>query len=152
MKFQSMPLHPNSIPYQKNTSLFFHKQPILYLTFHHPIPFQRTVVFVNLRIAHRWSFLVYLVKPNLLETCTSCRPANLAEARLPWDDFWSQPLEIGKPPWNVVERCHVKWQMCHLKFDDECYQICVLWNMETLNISYNIIYIYMFISFDTQFI
>ena len=74
---------------KKNTSLFFHTQPILYLTFHHPIPFQRTVVFVNLRIAHRWSFLVYLVKPNLLETCTFCRPANLAEARLPWDDFWS---------------------------------------------------------------
>ena len=68
---------------KKNTSCFSHKQPILYLIFHHPIRFQRTVVFFKpRRIAHRWSFFVYLVKPNLLETCTFCRPANLAEARL----------------------------------------------------------------------
>lgn len=52
--------------------------------------------------AVRSSFLVYLVKPNLLETCTFCRPANLALARLVKGDgeaggrYWEAPFWCAK--------------------------------------------------------
>lgn len=62
-------------------------------TYHLPIPpiFFKVPIETNsyffpwIRVGfqlHSPSFLVYLVKPNLLETCTFCRPANFAEARL----------------------------------------------------------------------
>ena len=63
------------------------------------------------------SFLVYLVKPNLLETCTFCRPANLALARLTvreswrWLTWtWTVGMEKnGEAPFLVGRKLKQKW-------------------------------------------